>query len=88
MIGRECSVEVGNGVERTLGKILGTQEQILKELEKHNGRLEKHIEEDNILQKKVNKIENKLAYMSGVGVAAIAVFTFGSELVMKAIGFR
>ena len=77
-----------NGVERTLGKILATQESILKELERHNGRLEEHIKEDKEILQRVNKIEDRFTYLYGFIGAIVFVFSLTSDILLKAIGLK
>lgn len=77
-----------NGVERTLGQILATQERILNELERHNKALDDHIKEDKILEKRVDRIESRIAYASGIAVAIIASFSLMSDFILKQIGLR
>lgn len=81
-------MELGNGVERTLGKILATQENILKELERHNGKLESHIQEDKELINRVTRIEGRFSYMYGFIAAVVFAFSFTSDIILKMIGIK
>lgn len=81
-------MEQVNGVERTLGKILGTQELILKELDKVHKRLDNQIKEDKEIEKRVNKLENRVYWVAGYAVAFITVFTFVSDVVLAKLGMK
>ena len=81
-------LELGNGVERTLGKILGTQELILKEVDKVHKRLDKQIEEDKEIERRVQKIETKMSWVAGYALAFITVLTFVSDFVLAKMGLK
>jgi hypothetical protein len=77
-----------NGVERTLGKILATQEYIIKQIEDYNKRLDEHINEDKELDKRLTKIEHNRSYLLGM-VAAVSVFvTYAGDIVMTKVGLK
>lgn len=78
----------GNGVERTLGKILGTQELILKEIDKVHKRLDNQIEEDKQIEKRVGKLETHMSWVAGYAIAIISVLTVVSNVVLAKFGFK
>lgn len=79
---------VNNGVERTLGKILATQERILSQLENYNNELREHIKEDKLIEKRIDKIENKFYYMYGFIAAIVGVFTITSDMLLAKLGLK
>lgn len=77
-----------NNIERTLGKILATQEAILSRLEKHDSNLEQHIKEDKQMEQRVNKLENRFMYATGAAVALITVLSVTSDIVLAQLGVK
>lgn len=81
-------LEQSNGVERTLGKILGTQEIILKEIDKVNKRLDNQMKEDKEIERRVSKIETRMSWVAGYIIAFVTVLTFVSDMVLAKLGFK
>lgn len=79
-------MESGNGIERTLGKILATNEAILDRIERHDIKLEKHIEEDKIIEKRVIKLESRFMYAAGWVVGLITIFSITSDILLAQFG--
>lgn len=81
-------MEQVNNIERTLGKILATQEQILKQLEKHDSKLESHIKEDKKLEQRVGKLENRMMYATGIVITLITIFSITSDVLLAKLGMK
>ena len=81
-------MEQVNNIERTLGKILATQEQILKQLEKHDSKLEDHIKEDKQLEQRVDRVESRLMYAAGIAVTLITMFSITSDVLLAKLGMK
>ena len=81
-------MEFGNNVERTLGKILATQELMLVQLEKHNKKLEEHIKEDRELAKRVDKIENKFHYLYGIAATVSTGAGLALHIILTKLGMK
>jgi hypothetical protein len=79
-------VNMTNGVERTLGKILATQEHIMATLDGFTDRLEAHIKEDKEIERRLDKIEHKLSYAYGVLFAVAGIFSLVSSFFLKKLG--
>ncbi len=77
-----------NELERTLGKILATQDQILEQLKRHHSLFDKHIDDDKQVEKRVELIEKKLSYASGIIVASVAIFSFTSDFILTKLGLK
>lgn len=75
-----------NGIERTLGKILATQEAILSRIDKHDTKLEKHIEDDKVLEKRVVKLESRFMYAAGWVIGLITIFSITSDILLAQLG--
>lgn len=74
-------MEYGNGVERTLGKILATQELILKQIETQT-------EKNTDLDERVKKIEIRMSYVAGWAIAIVTGLTLMSDVLLTKIGFK
>lgn len=75
-------------VERTLGEILATQKHIVGSLDAFTNRLESHIREDKEIEKRVDKIENKISYATGVTLTFVAFFSLASDLILTKLGLK
>lgn len=67
---------------------MATQERILNELERHNAALDKHITEDKQLEKRIDRIETKQAYATGIIVALVGIFSLTSDLLLTKLGLK
>ena len=81
-------LELGNGIERTLGKILGTQDLVLKELDKLDKKICFHIKENKEVERRVDKLENRMMYATGIAVCLLAVFSVTSDVVLAHLGLK
>ncbi len=68
-----------NDIQRTLGKLLANQESFL-------AMLEKHIEEDKELTKRITKMETGWAYAGGVIMTVGVAISFIVNAVLKKFG--
>jgi len=77
-----------NGVERTLGKILATQEHIIEQLRNYDKKLDEHIDDDRELDRRLSALEHSKSYLLGI-VATISIFiTYAGDILMTKIGLK
>lgn len=77
-----------DNIERTLGKILATQEHVLEKMNLFNEKLEIHIKDDKELEKRIQKTETRLAYASGIIITSMAILSIFNDFILTKLGIK
>lgn len=75
-------------IDRTLGRILATQEHIVKQLDSYNIKLDKHIEDDEELDKRLSRLEHSKSYFLGIVASIAVVIPYISDFFLTKIGLK
>lgn len=75
-----------DNLERTLGKILATQEHIVDRIDCFVTRLDEHIKDDRAMERRLDAIEHRMSYATGWIMAVVAGFSLLSGFFLKKIG--
>ena len=79
---------MSDNLERTLGRILATQEHILKTIEEYSERLEGHMKEDRELDKRISTLEHSKTYLLGIVGTIAFIVPYISDLLLTRIGLK
>ena len=79
---------VVDNIDRTLGRILATQEYIIKQIEQYNNKLDKHIEDDEEVDRRVSKLEHSKSYLLGIVASMSLVIPYASDLLLTKMGLK
>jgi len=75
-------------IERTLGRILATQEYIVEQIKNYDRKLDNHLDDDKELDKRLSKLEHNRSYLLGMVAAISFLIPYLSDVIMTKIGLK